>query len=78
MKQILIMGTGCTWRNNLTVAAEAAAKATGEPYTIEKITDIRQIMTFGVMTTPALVIAGNVVASGKVPSVDDVTRMLGS
>ncbi|MEO8615537.1 MAG: thioredoxin family protein [Luteolibacter sp.] len=78
MKQIQILGTGCTKCNNLTANAEAAAKATGEPYTIEKITDIRQIMTFGVMTTPALVIDGKVVASGKVPSIDEVSRMLGS
>ena len=78
MKQIQILRTGCTKCNNLIATAEAAAKATSEPYTIEKITDIRQIMAFGVMTTPTLVIDGKVVASGNVPTLDEVTRMLGS
>ncbi len=78
MKQIQILGTGCAKCNSLTAVAEAAAKSTGEPYTIEKITDIRQIMTFGVMTTPALVIDGKVMTAGKVPSIDEVTKMLRS
>jgi small redox-active disulfide protein 2 len=76
MKQIQILGTGCAKCNSLTAVAEAAAKSTGEPYTIEKITDIRQIMAFGVMTTPALVIDGKVRVAGKVPSIDEVKQML--
>jgi len=76
MKQIQILGTGCAKCDNLTANAEAAAKATGEPYTIGKITDIRQIMTFGVMTTPALVINGRVAASGRVPSVSEIGSLL--
>jgi small redox-active disulfide protein 2 len=78
MKQIQILGTGCAKCNSLTAVAESAAKSTGEPYTIEKITDIRQIMTFGVMTTPALVIDGKVMTAGKVPSIDEVIKMLRS
>ncbi len=76
MKQIQILGTGCSKCNQLTATAEAAAKANGETYTIEKITDIRQIMNIGVMTTPALVIDGKVVASGRVPSVSEIESML--
>jgi small redox-active disulfide protein 2 len=76
MKQIQILGTGCAKCNSLTAVAEAAAKSTGESYTIEKITDIRQIMAFGVMTTPALVIDGKVRVAGKVPSIDEVKQML--
>jgi small redox-active disulfide protein 2 len=76
MKQIQILGTGCAKCNNLTAAAEAAVNATGEPHTIEKITDIRQIMAFGVMTTPALVVDGKVMASGKIPSIEEITKML--
>jgi small redox-active disulfide protein 2 len=76
MKQIQILGTGCAKCNNLIAVAEAAAKLTGEPYTIEKITDLHQIMTFGVMTTPALVIDGKVMAAGKVPSIDEIKQML--
>ena len=76
MKQIQVLGTGCAKCNNLTAVAEAAAKLTGEPYMLEKITDLRQIMTFGVMTTPALVIDGKVMVAGKVPSIDEVKQML--
>lgn len=76
MKLIQILGTGCAKCNNLTTAAEAAAKAVGEPYTIEKITDLRQIMAFGVMSTPALVVDGKVVVAGKVPSVEELKQML--
>lgn len=76
MRQIQILGTGCAKCNNLTAVAEAAAKSTGEPYSLEKITDLRQIMTFGVMTTPALVIDGKVMVAGKVPSIDEVKQML--
>lgn len=78
MKRIQILGTGCAKCNSLTAVAEAAAKSTGEPYTIEKVTDLRQIMAFGVMTTPALVIDGKVRVAGKVSSIDEVTRMLDS
>ncbi len=78
MKQIQILGTGCAKCNSLTAVADAAAKSTGEPYTIEKVTDLRQIMAFGVMTTPALVIDGKVRIAGKVPSIDEVTQMLRS
>ncbi len=76
MKQIQILGTGCAKCNNLTAVAEAAAKSTCKPYSLEKITDLRQIMTFGVMTTPALVIDGKVMVAGKVPSIDEVKQML--
>lgn len=76
MKLIQILGTGCSKCNNLTSAAEAAVEATGEAHTIEKITDIRRIMTFGVMTTPALVVDGKVMASGRIPSVDEIRKML--
>jgi small redox-active disulfide protein 2 len=76
MKLIQILGTGCAKCNSLTAVAEAAAKSTGEPYKIEKITDIRQIMAFGVMTTPALVIDGKIRVAGKVPSIDEVKQML--
>ncbi len=76
MKQIKILGTGCAKCNNLTAVAQAAAKSTGEAYTLEKVTNLRQIMAFGVMTVPALVIDGKVRVAGKVPSIDEVKQML--
>jgi small redox-active disulfide protein 2 len=74
--KIQILGTGCAKCNALTMATEKAAQALGHPYELEKVTDLKQIMAFGVMTTPALVVDGQVKSSGKVPSVEQIKTML--
>ena len=74
--KLQILGTGCAKCNALTMAAEKAAKTLGLKYQLEKVTDLKQIMAFGVMTTPALVVDGKVKTSGKVPSVDELKVML--
>ena len=74
--KLKILGTGCAKCNNLTQATEKAAQALGLPYELEKITDLKQIMAFGVMTTPALVVDGKVKVAGKVPSVDEIKALL--
>ena len=74
--KIQILGTGCAKCNALTMATEKAAQALGRPYELEKVTDLKRIMSFGVMTTPALVVDGQVKISGKVPSVDEIKTML--
>ena len=74
--KIQILGTGCAKCNALTMATEKAAQTLGLQYELEKVTDLRQIMAFGVMTTPALVVDGQVKVNGKVPSVDDLKTML--
>ena len=74
--KIQILGTGCAKCNALMMAAEKAVQAIGLPYELEKVTDLRQIMAFGVMTTPALVVDGKVKVSGKVPSVDELKKIL--
>jgi small redox-active disulfide protein 2 len=76
MKKIHILGTGCAKCKLLAEHAEAAAKNRGIPYDLEKITEINKIMSFGVMMTPALVIDGEIKAVGKVPSVDEIEKML--
>jgi len=76
MKRIQILGAGCPKCKKLAETAEAAAKALGIAYTIEKVTDITEIMKFGVMMTPALVVDGQVKAAGKVPSADEIRKML--
>jgi len=76
MKTIQILGTGCPKCKKLTEMAEEAAKSAGIEYTIEKVTDINAIIGFGVMATPALVVDGEVKASGRVPSVDELKGML--
>ena len=77
MKKIQILGTGCAKCQNLATVADEAAKALGAPYELTKVTDIKHIMSFRVMSTPALVVDGVVKLSGRVPSLDEVKQMLG-
>ena len=74
--KLQILGTGCAKCNALTMTTEKAAQALGLPYELEKVSDLKQIMAFGVMMTPALVVDGNVKVSGKVPSVDEIKKLL--
>ena len=67
MKKIQVLGTGCPKCKKLAQNAEIAAKALGIEYEIEKVTDINDIMNFGVMMTPALAVDGRVKIVGKVP-----------
>ncbi len=76
MKKIQILGTGCPKCRKLTETAEAAAKALGLSYEIEKVTEIDRIMSFGVMFTPALVVDGQVKIAGRVPAVEEVKKLL--
>lgn len=76
MKKIQVLGTGCPKCKALAANAEAAAKALGVEYALEKVTKLDDIMEFGVMFTPALVVDGVVKVSGKVPGVDEVKKML--
>jgi len=74
MKKIQILGTGCPKCRKLTENAEQAVKAAGAQFEIEKVTDINEIMDFGVMTTPALAIDGEVKVAGKVLSVSEIEK----
>jgi len=76
MKKMQILGTGCPKCKKLAENAEAAAKALGIEYTIEKVTDINEIMKFGVMMTPALAVDGQVKVVGKVPPPDEIKKIL--
>ena len=76
MARIQILGTGCPKCKKLAENAEAAAQALGLDYQIEKVTDLSQIMAFGVMLTPALVVNGTVKVVGKVPDVEAVKALL--
>jgi len=76
MKKIQILGTGCPKCKQLAANAEAAAQALGIEYEVEKVTQINDIMKFGVMVTPALAIDGQVKVSGKVASPDEIKKML--
>lgn len=76
MKKIQILGTGCPKCKKLAENAEAAAKQLGAEYKIEKITDINEIMKFGVMMTPALAVDGQVKAAGRVMNIQEIEEIL--
>jgi small redox-active disulfide protein 2 len=77
MKKLQVLGTGCPKCKLLAQNAEAAAKALGIAYALEKVTAIPDIMKFGVMMTPALVVDGEVKVVGKAPSVEELKKLLG-
>lgn len=74
--KLQVLGTGCPKCKKLAENAEAAVKAAGIPCEIVKVTDINEIMRFGVMMTPALAIDGQVKVVGKVPSPDEIRKWL--
>ena len=76
MKKIQILGTGCPKCKKLAENAEAAAKELGIEYEIEKVSQINEIMKFGVMVTPALAIDGQVKVTGKVADAGAIKKML--
>ncbi|MGB9691932.1 MAG: thioredoxin family protein [Candidatus Sumerlaeaceae bacterium] len=76
MVKIQILGTGCAKCKKLTELAEQAAKELGLEYELEKVTDINKIIEFGVMSTPALAINGQVKLAGKLPTVDEMKTLL--
>ena len=76
IRKLQILGTGCVKCRKLAEQTELAAKAMGIEYSLEKITDIQAIINFGVMSTPALVVDGKVKIAGKVPSVEEIKKLL--
>ena len=76
--KIQVLGTGCAKCKQLTANARKAVSELGIEATVEKVEDLREIMRFGVMTTPALVVDGKVKAVGKLLSPQDVKLLLGS
>jgi small redox-active disulfide protein 2 len=74
--KIQILGTGCAKCQKLAKNAETAAQELHLDYALVKVTDIQEITAFGVMMTPAMAIDGQVKVSGKVPSVNELKRLL--
>jgi len=74
--KIQVLGTGCPKCKKLAELAENAAKELGLDYELEKVTDINDIMNFGVMATPGLALDGKVVLAGKLPSSEHVKELL--
>lgn len=75
--KIEILGTGCAKCKTLEEVAKKAVAKVGGFHEVKKVEDIVEIMNYGVMSTPALVIDGVVKSSGKALSVDEVVAMMG-
>jgi small redox-active disulfide protein 2 len=76
MKKIQILGPGCKRCVMLADTTKKAADELGLVYELEKVTEIKRFADFGIMFTPALVVDGTVKVAGKVPSVEEVKKML--
>ena len=73
---IKILGTGCPKCKKLEENARQAISSLSGDMTVEKVTDLNQIMNYGVMLTPALVIDEEVKSVGKVLSSDDIKKLI--
>ncbi len=76
MKQIKILGTGCAKCDLLAENVKKTAESMGIAYQLEKVTDITEIINFGVMMTPGLVVDGEVKVSGRVPKDEEIKEMI--
>ena len=74
--KIQVLGTGCSKCKTLTENVKAAVVELRIDAQVEKVEDIRKIMEFGVMSTPALVVDGEVKSVGKVPTMSEIKDML--
>jgi small redox-active disulfide protein 2 len=74
--EIRILGTGCPKCGKLEEETRQAAAEMGLDCNIEKITNLLDIMSYGVMMTPALVVDGEVKVAGKVPAREDIKKLL--
>jgi small redox-active disulfide protein 2 len=73
---IKILGTGCPKCKALEKSTKEAVAQAGIDATVSKVEDIMDIMQYGVMTTPAIVVDGKVVVKGRVPGVDEIKKLL--
>jgi len=76
MKKIQVLGTGCPKCRQLEANAREAVAALGAEAEVVKVDKIDDILAFGVMMTPALVVDGEVKVAGKVASVGEIKKLL--
>ncbi len=74
--QILILGPGCSRCKTLLQLTEQAVNELGVAAEINKVTDLKQIAALGVMMTPGLVVDGSLKVAGRVPSVEEIKKLL--
>jgi small redox-active disulfide protein 2 len=75
--KIEILGTGCVRCHKLEEQTREAIKDLGIEVEVAKVQDYKKIMGYGVMTLPALVVNGEVKIAGKIPTKDEIKKMLG-
>ena len=73
---IKVLGTGCTNCKNTVALIEQVAQAKGVTIQLQKVKELRDIMGYGVMSTPGVVINGKVVHAGGVPSRDKIEQWI--
>ena len=71
---IKVLGTGCSNCKNTIALIEQIAREKGTVITLAKVEELRDIMSYGVMSTPGVVIDGKVVHAGGVPSRDKIEK----
>ncbi len=76
-KKIEILGSGCAKCKSLYEATRKAASEMGIDAEIVKVEDIQKIMGYGIMMTPGLAVDGQVKLVGKVPSVEELKKLIG-
>ena len=76
MKDVKVLGPGCSKCQELLKRTQQTVRELALDCSVEKVTDIQEITSYGVMMTPALVVDGQVKVTGKVPSLDDLKKML--
>ena len=74
--QLLVIGPGCAKCKTLAQFTEQAVTELGLQAEINKVTDLKQIMALGVMMTPALAVNGTLKMAGRVPSLDEIKKLL--
>ena len=72
-----ILGTGCARCQKLEDITKESVKELGIDAEVVKVKDIKDIMAYGVMTTPALVVDGEVKVAGKIPTKDEIKKLIG-
>ena len=76
--EIKILGTGCPKCKSLDKLTREVVEKHGIDATVTKVEDILEIIKYGIMSTPAIVVDGKVVVSGRVPSSDEIKQLLTS
>ena len=74
--EIKVLGPGCANCKRLYGEAEKAIAQSGQPATLTKVEAIEEIVSYGIMKTPGLVIDGQVVASGRIPGATEIVTLI--